>query len=38
LKKLARRYTQMEGVDAMENIFYPIEFRVKEEIGNGLVE
>ena len=21
------------GVDAMENIFYPIEFRVKEEIG-----
>jgi hypothetical protein len=22
------------GVDAMENIFYPIEFRIKEEIGN----
>ena len=22
-----------EGVDAMENIFYPIEFRVKEEVG-----
>ncbi|MDQ3836655.1 MAG: hypothetical protein M3270_06950 [Thermoproteota archaeon] len=21
------------GVDAMENIFYPIEFRIKEEIG-----
>jgi hypothetical protein len=21
------------GLDAMENIFYPIEFRVKEEIG-----
>jgi hypothetical protein len=21
------------GVDAMENMFYPIEFRVKEEIG-----
>ena len=22
------------GVDAMENIFYPIEFRIKEEIGH----
>lgn len=22
------------GVDAMENMFYPIEFRIKEEIGN----
>ncbi len=22
------------GVDAMENIFYPIEFRIKDEIGN----
>ena len=21
------------GVDAMENIFYPIEFRIREEIG-----
>jgi hypothetical protein len=21
------------GVDAMENIFYPIEFRIKDEIG-----
>jgi hypothetical protein len=21
------------GVDAMKNIFYPIEFRIKEEIG-----
>jgi len=21
------------GVDAMENIFFPIEFRIKEEIG-----
>ncbi|MFL6475473.1 MAG: hypothetical protein ACJ70Y_00665 [Nitrososphaera sp.] len=21
------------GVDAMENIFYPIEYRIKEEIG-----
>ena len=26
------------GFDAMENIFYPIEFRVMDEIGNGLVE
>ena len=26
------------GVDAMENIFYPIEFRVKEEIGKDIKE
>lgn len=31
-KKLAELYTD-GGVDAMENIFYPIEFRIKEEIG-----
>jgi hypothetical protein len=24
------------GVDAMENIFYPIEFRIKEEIGQDV--
>jgi hypothetical protein len=31
-KKLAELYADV-GVDAMENSFYPIEFRVKEEIG-----
>jgi hypothetical protein len=25
------------GVDAMENIFYPIEVRIKEEIGKDAV-
>ena len=27
-------YTDGGGVDAMENIFYPIELRIKEEIGS----
>jgi hypothetical protein len=31
-KKLVELYADV-GVDAMENSFYPIEFRVKEEIG-----
>jgi hypothetical protein len=31
-KKLAELYADGEA-DAMENIFYPIELRVKEEIG-----
>ena len=31
-KKLAELHTD-GGVDAMENIFFPIEFRIKEEIG-----
>jgi hypothetical protein len=34
---LAVGYSQKKdtdgGLDAMENMFYPIEFRIKEEIG-----
>jgi hypothetical protein len=35
--RLAVGYSQKKdtdgGLDAMENMFYPIEFRIKEEIG-----
>jgi hypothetical protein len=35
MEKIGRElYTDGSGVDAMENIFYPIELRIKEEIGS----
>jgi len=34
MEEIGRELYTDGGVDAMENIFYPIEFRIKEEIGN----
>jgi hypothetical protein len=34
VEEIGRELYTDGGVDAMENIFYPIEFRIKEEIGN----
>jgi hypothetical protein len=34
IEEIGRELYTDGGVDAMENIFYPIEFRIKEEIGN----
>jgi hypothetical protein len=33
VEEIGRELYADGGVDAMENMFYPIEFRVKEEIG-----
>jgi hypothetical protein len=33
VEEIGRELYEDGGVDAMENMFYPIEFRVKEEIG-----
>lgn len=33
IEEVGRELYTNGGVDAMENIFYPIEFRIKEEIG-----
>ena len=33
MEEIGRELYTDGGVDAMENIFYPIEFRIKEEIG-----
>jgi hypothetical protein len=33
VKEIGKELYTDGGVDAMENIFYPIEFRIKEEIG-----
>jgi len=34
IEEIGRELYTDGGVDAMESIFYPIEFRIKEEIGN----
>jgi len=34
MEEIGRELYTDGGVDAMENIFYPIEFRIKEEIGS----
>jgi hypothetical protein len=33
VEEIGRELYADGGIDAMENMFYPIEFRVKEEIG-----
>lgn len=33
VREIGKELYTDRGVDAMENIFYPIEFRIKEEIG-----
>ena len=33
VEEIGRELYADGGVDAMENMFYPIEFRIKEEIG-----
>ena len=33
VEEIGRELYADDGVDAMENMFYPIEFRVKQEIG-----
>jgi hypothetical protein len=33
MEEIGRELHADGGVDAMENMFYPIEFRIKEEIG-----